>query len=288
MDETALPIHTGGKRGLRLCVKKSDPYHDLFVEKVSLAARRSYCTLIAAVSSDPEVLAFLPQVLMPKKEIHIRFWTQAARRGVPAPAQILLHTSGWSTTESMIAYFELLKRALEGKTEKKIVILMDCHPSHVSPHTLGWIRKQNWELMLIPGRLTFLLQPLDVFTFRSFKNKYFREHASHRSMTTDGGQSMEEWLETTCQCICSFFPGLGGKRPFERCGCSLDGRLVRPRLRKFMPLAPKRECRRLTKDEVSYFIGRASERVYDLLFPAGVVKADVGEPRTKRLKLRMI
>ena len=67
IDETALPVYTGGKRGFRMRCK-TKALENLMVERASLKLRRQYVTLIGAITSDPELQKVLPQVFMPKSK----------------------------------------------------------------------------------------------------------------------------------------------------------------------------------------------------------------------------
>lgn len=99
-----------------------------------------------------------------------------------------------------------------------IVLVMDCHSSHISYNTLQWLRKNKWGLLLVPSKMTFMLQPLDAYVFATFKQRLFEVHAANKIYSANAHQSFEDWLSTTVAVIQDFFHNLDGQAYFSKCG----------------------------------------------------------------------
>ena len=115
------------------------------------------------------------------------------------------NTNGWSTVKSMIEYLAVLKKELDAMDKKAIVLVMDCHSSHTSYTTLQWLKRHKWGLLLVPSKMTFMLQPLDAYVFATFKQRLFEVHAANKIQSANDHQSFEEWLSTTVTVIQDFF-----------------------------------------------------------------------------------
>ena len=66
IDESPIPYHVSGKKGLRLHPLSKKDDHEMR-DRTSLAQIRSRCTLIASIASDNTLQQHLPQVLMPNE-----------------------------------------------------------------------------------------------------------------------------------------------------------------------------------------------------------------------------
>ncbi len=118
----------------------------------------------------------------------------------------------------MIEYLAVLKKELDAVDKKAIVLVMDCHSSHISFTTLQWLKRHKWGLLLVPSKMTFMLQPLDAYVFATFKQRLFEVHAANKIHSANDQQSFEEWLSTTVTVIQDFFQNLDGRPYFSKCG----------------------------------------------------------------------
>ena len=166
IDETPIPYHVQGRAGFRQPHAPVGMGH-CFVERATLNQRRAQCTFMAATTNDDELQKELPQVLLPNIVGHKKKWKSSpSLAAAPPHIRVLKDTNGWSTAESMKEYFKLLRAYLKKKGKHKVVLLMDCHPSHYAFSTINYLTKLKWKVVLVPSRLTWLLQPLDKADWR--------------------------------------------------------------------------------------------------------------------------
>ena len=70
----------------------------------------------------------------------------------------------------MQKYIRLLcGRLREYLDHREIILLMDMAPCHMHPSVFALARRKGIRIVLIPARLTGLLQPLDTHVFRQFR-----------------------------------------------------------------------------------------------------------------------
>ena len=266
IDETAIPYHVGGRLGM---LKKDCPKElkGRMSERATLKDRRGHCTFMAALSNDPDVQKALPQVLLPNMEGRKRKWKNSEVLKNAGPTiRVISGTAGWSTADSMKEYFDHLEGVLQALGKDKVVLVMDAAGSHVSVETLRHVRKKKWQVLMVPGRFTALLQPLDAYVFAGFKLHLFNAHAAQKCLTADGQQTFEEWLGTNISTIESFFGALNGLQYFEKCGYTMDTRRVSRQVLDHVDRAVATHSRPLTTVELVDYIGVSNPLHQSLFF----------------------
>ena len=75
--------------------------------------------------------------------------------------------TGWSNTEIFKTYLEkhFMKYVKGLSADQPIIVLYDCHKSHVSLGVIEWAKAHNIILFVFPAHTSHLLQPLDVGCF---------------------------------------------------------------------------------------------------------------------------
>ena len=83
--------------------------------------------------------------------------------------------SGWMDSDLMLVWFRRI--LLPYINRKRTLLVFDCDKAHLSKDFEEEIEKyDNIDLILIPGGLTYLLQPLDVSCNKSLKSKIRKEY----------------------------------------------------------------------------------------------------------------
>ena len=237
------------------------------VERATLNQRRAQCTLMAATVNDVDLQKTFPQVLLPNIVGHKKKWRDSVSlAGAPQHIKVNKETNGWSTAESMKSYFETLSNHLKSKGIHKVVIVMDCHPSHYAWPTLNYLKKLTWKVILVPSRLTWLLQPLDAYLFGAFKHRLSVSMAAKRTATQTGSLTFEEWLSVTLNCITTFLGEGHGTEAFRKCGCSGYEASLSDKVKQYISYDILMEVRRLTEGELQEYMGNKVKHIHSLLF----------------------
>jgi hypothetical protein len=113
--------------------------------------------------------------------------------------------SSWVTSAVMMRCLELLSRALQSMSAQlQIVLLLDTARAHLGLEVARWAAELDIWLVIIPAGLTWLLQPLDVCIFASFKRHLKEQYSRKRS----GKVTATDWL----QLVISAASWLGARR----------------------------------------------------------------------------
>jgi hypothetical protein len=241
------------------------------VEKASLQLKRSHCTLVASIASNENIQNVLPQVLLPKMVGKKKKWASALLlHPLPPNIHIIPDTNGWMDLKIFKQYLNLLRDALAPLHPPKVVLVMDCHPSHYSWKTLSLLRRWKWKVLLIPSKLTGLLQPLDAWVFAAFK-KQLHVAAMHTNIRRDNTEhDLSLWLGNVLSTITSSFTQTSSKAHFEKCGLTARKERIRPSVLTHIKAELLGIIRTLTVDELTFYIGKNADALRKLLFTTAV------------------
>ena len=169
MDETSMLSPVEKRRGIfnRLIVTSPRKY----------AFRRTgvrRCTLMAVVSSQPDLQPHLPQVLLPRSprgdEPGLR--AKRAYESLGAPVEAWHKSAGHVNADVMKMWMKSIAEVVRRRLgDVHIVLVMDCHPNHISEKTLKAAKACNMHIVPVPARATWFLQPLDVKVFMHLKRR---------------------------------------------------------------------------------------------------------------------
>ena len=259
MDETPIPYHTTGRKGMRKHATSKQEL-DTMRDKVALTKIRTKCTLIASICSDTTVQQHLPQVFLPNEKGIVKKWKAAAETLCDYHCiRMLRGTSGWIRNDSFKKYVRILNQCLkEHAPGKKIVLMMDAHSTHMSVQSLKLIRKLNWRVIFVPSKATFLLQPLDAYIFSTLKHRLHVNLAETRMNTSDGVISFASWAATTFSTVNSLFQNMSPKTYFEKCGCSIPTSVLSQSIWKCVEHVDIGKYRKFTGPELSSYMGSAN------------------------------
>ena len=266
IDETPVPYHVSGRAGIRMKRAPTGMNHCL-VERATLNQRRAQCTLMAAAVNSDALQKTFPQMLLPNIVGHKKKWRDSASLAAAPPhIKVNKETNGWSTAVSMKAYFNTLSEHLKSKGIHKVVIVMDCHPSHYAWPTINHLRKLKWKVILVPSRLTWLLQPLDAYLFGAFKHRLSVSMAAKRTTGQTGSLTFEEWLSVSLNCISTFFGEAQATQSFQKCGCTMYTASMSQKVKQYISYDIVKEVRRLTEFELQEYMGKKVKHIHSLLF----------------------
>ena len=172
-----------------------------FFQKVTIADTRSHITLVAAISATPGVQHQLPQILIPN-DSKITRAERDLYKGLQFPIEIILGQHGWVNGAVMKYLITRYRRAVRAiNPSARLVLLMDSASQHISNDVLRHAQWLGVILILIPGKLTWLLQPLDVSVFRPFKSSLKKRLLDNRKEDPNGLVSMAERITIVAQTI---------------------------------------------------------------------------------------
>ena len=131
------------------------------------------CTLMAVIADDEELQRHLPQILLPRAPGGRDPGSRAKRsyESLGRPLEVWHLTAGHNSSDVMKMWLKAVaktERDLRGDVH--IVLILDCHPVHISGEIMRSARAADIHLVLVPAGCTWFLQPLDVKVFQHLKS----------------------------------------------------------------------------------------------------------------------
>ena len=185
MDETSMQNDYATKKGYVVAMAPTEREQaGCFHQRIEMGATRAHSTLAAFISSRPGTQQSMPQIFIPNHSRCTSLELSSLRQALEPPIELWEHLTGWVTTDVMKRMLTRLRQVVrELDASATLVLLMDAASQHISKDVLLHARRLNIILIMILGKLTWLLQPLDVFVFRVLKDVY--KHRFLQARVTD-------------------------------------------------------------------------------------------------------
>ena len=183
MDETAVCLFQGTGKGTVIAGKKRK--RDGPVQRVNRSTRRTYLTHAAFICDQPLYQEYLPQVVIGNEHTFLVRDMPELQRNCPGHFTLIRQKSAWNNGKLMCTMVEKLGVALAPfAAQVQPILLMDAAKLHwvtAVMNTCG--RKGVWP-MLVPAKLTWLLQPCDTHTHTCSSST----RSICRKLTSEGGR----------------------------------------------------------------------------------------------------
>ena len=177
MDETSVPLVPQSFRGvvMRTWLRAQNATPPRF--RAGRGKQRLNLTYVAFVSDDADLNRSLPQfVIVSRAAISAAAFATLYDQ---APGLIFLIRSetSWTTAPVLVDIVRTLAAVLrQERPDHAYVLAFDVASSHMAPEVFRALRSARIFPLLVPAKVTWLLQPLDVFCFRLFKERLRRAY----------------------------------------------------------------------------------------------------------------
>ena len=81
------------------------------------------------------------------------------------PVDFVRAKSAWVNTAVMMNVLSRLKHSLAHIPNSQVILLLDSHKAHLNKNVLELAVSLNIWVLVVPAKLTWLLQPLDAHVF---------------------------------------------------------------------------------------------------------------------------
>ena len=198
LDETAICAFQGGDAEGNVFIDKSVRA----VLNVSHGPRRTYLTHVAFVCDDSAVQPHLPQLIIANERTIPQSQLAALRGACPANVHVLRRRSSW-VCGGLVAYIvRMLAAALAPFTgTRQPILFLDACRAHLANCVFAACAATGVWPVVVPARMTWLLQPLDTHTFLPYKIRLQQLCHLARVGTADGSLSLAQLLEAICGAI---------------------------------------------------------------------------------------
>ena len=140
------------------------------IHRVNRKARETNTTFIGFIADNAEINAVLPNVLRGNNsQLKVTDW-QAYLNAADNAYEIVREESGWIDTGKWSRVITKLGRILQPFQDRfEFIVLWDAHKAHVHWRHFVLAGRYKMRLVVVPARLTWLMQPLDTHAFGLFK-----------------------------------------------------------------------------------------------------------------------
>ena len=169
MDETMLSNIKPMKLGV---VPDGSNFRRLSLGRLGKEVQLPRTSLIASACNIPDLQRHLPQMRLPRpaggKVAGAR--AQRAYKEAGQPQSTVHGSSGWNTSEIMCVWLmQLVRRLRKVAPQRRVLLVMDECSCHTSDCVLKKCIALRVAVIIIPSRMTWLLQPLDTHAFVRLK-----------------------------------------------------------------------------------------------------------------------
>ena len=195
-------------------------------------------TYMAVVADSPELQPLLPQIILPR-------YTQNVR---PPPAMLhhyedfghpfeFWHGTAGATSPGIVQRWMTRLRSVVSSFNDQawIVLIFDCDTNHLCVTTMAHLRRLGIIPLLVPAKLTWLLQLLDVFVFGLLKKDMRLEEVRSRESSTTGSLVRCERMRFAASSIRRIIINRDWSAAFDKLGHGNPSRPSASHLQEFLP-----------------------------------------------------
>jgi hypothetical protein len=189
--------------------------------------------LLMAVCNDDAIQKKLPQLLIVSEQIVTLAEFAAIGAFLPKNVFIKRRRTAWNTSELFIEYLGLLKTILTPyKDSTQFIFTCDAVPLHVHPTVLDALNcPEMLYFMLVPSKLTWLLQPLDVGVFGKLK-KMLRRISSDDILEPSDEKAIVRMIRSLCHVLAACIDSYSTRKIFRQCGLAASQHFVSSHITK--------------------------------------------------------
>jgi hypothetical protein len=184
-------------------------------------------TYIGLISDSDELQPLLPQVVLPR-------YTQNARppahmldmyASIGFPFEFWHGTKGSVTPHIVQSWATRVRSCVNSFNPSAwIVMIGDCCTSHLSVQTITHLRHLGIIIIMVPAKLTWLLQILDVKVFHPLKKDMRSEEARQRIASASGSIPGPMWMQISTSSIRTEVINRDWSAAFNKLGAGVDNR----------------------------------------------------------------
>lgn len=238
--------------------------------RIPIRDRRGQSTLLATIVNDPELQAAMPQFVLTNDK-NLSKDDKAKLRTLAAPLKWFPGTKGWMSPASLKPLLTAIRRAVRSKRPlAEVVMFMDCATVHTAEDVVAHCSKLGLHLCLIPGGMTYLLQPLDSHVFATVKRTLSEMQERKRGEHPLGILATGDWIDVLSQAVHATLIERSWASAFADNGLAPPFTSLRPRIRDVISNRLPLRVNEPTIADVERIVGRKREGLREQLLRASV------------------
>ena len=219
LDETGVPMFMGDLRGNIILEPCSGRRTVLPSQNVPRNLTRAAVTHVAIICNRPELQPCLPQLLLGDSSTLTIQAQRDVQAAAPANVTVWRLKSRWVD----VAVMKTLLRAISGNLRAnspglKPILIWDCCPAHLKDEVLRVARSYGIYIVLVPAKMTWLVQPLDACVFQRYKAGLREAYAVVRQASERGIVSPAVWWRCIVEHVHTYMHSRDWTRAFESTG----------------------------------------------------------------------
>jgi hypothetical protein len=189
------------------------------VQNISRAKRRCGLTHIGLICDRPDLQPVLPQVIVGNERTFKAKDLAALTAARPPNVHLVRQKSAWNNVGLMRRVVRLLAEALQPHMhEVQPILLFDACRVHLATEVIAACTSlQIWPIV-VPAKITWLLQPLDTHAFQLYKARLKEFYQSARISSGAGDLDMSQFLRCVYQTIRQVLQGRAWSGAFDKDG----------------------------------------------------------------------
>ena len=236
LDETSICLFQGHSKGTILVDKRRPrPF-----QNVSRSKRRRCLTHVAFACDRTDLQAVMPQVLIGNEATFLVSELPVLMAASPANVHLMRQKSAWNNGQTCASIVRLLGRALKrhAGAELQPILLLDAVRLHTTPQVLAACRATGIWPILVPAKMTWLLQPLDTDAFLPFKTHLQKVFQNARARSLNGDLPIREFLQCVFDAVRHVLQGHCWAAAFDRNGFGFSQARVSAHVLRHLELEP--------------------------------------------------
>ena len=233
LDETSIKLFVPCGRGHIARLDKREGRR--LRQPASRRQMRMSVTFVAIICDEPNIQVHLPQIILGGERVLPQSILREVRPSLRSNVSVLRTTNGWMTAGLMARLMTVLGKSLEPITKTyQPIMLFDAFSAHLSPRVFRAAARAHIWTVVIPAKMTGLLQPLDTHVFYRLKMYLRYRYLEKAAQTATGRVPLQHMIMAVNDAVRFILQKYTWSRAFESNGFSLHGGPLRDRIREAM------------------------------------------------------
>ena len=231
LDETSVCLYQGDRPGTVFAPRKRKAP----TQKVSRGRRRACLTHVGLVCDSVEFQPHMPQYIIGNTNMFLQRDMPALKAACPANVILVRQKSAWNSAWLCTKIIRSLGVNLKPFLDRvQPVLFLDAVPLHYHSSVINACNAWHIWPIVVPAKLTWLLQPLDTHFFYKYKVYLKQQYQLARINATAGDLTIGEFLGCVYATIGEVFDGPKLAEAFEENGFGHDLASVRKCIRDML------------------------------------------------------
>ena len=255
IEETPVYKQMQARKGY--VIQTHNKWNGPLYSRVPVKDQRGMSTVLGCIVNVPELQPYVPRFILTKDKSTTKKEREMLR-GLAEPVRWVPETEGWVSADNLKPMLTKIRRAILQKRPNAVIVLcLDCAPVHTTLTTLIHCSKLGMHVLLLPGGLTWLLQPLDTHVFAAFNKKLAELQEARRGQELSGIMPQNAWVGLLGDAIHSVLVNQTWHKSFEQNGMSQSWEHWRTKvLASAQPRMPLPPARPPSVEELDMMLGK--------------------------------